>query len=380
MQVLVAPDKFKGSLTAAQVAHAMRAGVLAAAPAATVTTRPIADGGDGFLDAIIAATAARVIEVEIQDAIGRTRIARIAIHGETGYLEAADAVGITQTDPTPETALNTDTGGVGQMILASLDAGATSITIGLGGTSSTDGGTGMLRALGAELLTEDGRHLQPGGGNLTDLHQINLDLDPRVFGCRFVAAHDVTSPLLGPSGAAAVFGPQKGADERAVHKLGAGLTHLADVLLRQHGLDIAAVPGGGAAGGLGGALGGVLRADMRSGAAVVFALTGLDEELRKSDLVLTGEGSFDEQSLDGKGPYAVLQTAQSAGVPAVVIAGRATLRSPHPRIPGDTVIEALADNFADPFVDTTGKIEELAARATGRAINGDEFAARKQRS
>ena len=221
----------------------------------------------------------------------------------------------------------------------------------------------MLRALGAKLLDSDGSPIGEGGGALSDLVHLELSLDPRVRSCNIIAAADVTNPLLGPSGAAAVFAPQKGADPQSVEVLEAGLTKFAVVVAAQAGVDLTGIAGGGAAGGLGAAICGVLGGTVQSGAALVFELIGLDEALDDCDLVLTGEGSFDEQSLDGKGPFAVVAAANACGIPAMVIAGRSTLEAPDSRIPGVVAVESLAAIYADPFSGTSEKVRTLAEAA-----------------
>lgn len=365
-RVVLAPDSFKGSLGAAAVAHAMAEGVLAAHPGAQVLLRPIADGGEGFVDAVVTATGATVRTVRVHDALGVERTARLALDADTCYLEVADAVGLTHLDPSPSTALAADSAGVGELILAALDAGAAQVVVGLGGSATTDGGAGMLRALGARLLRPSGEPLGPGGGGLRSLDSADLTgLDPRLREVRLVAAHDVTSPLLGPHGAAAVYGPQKGADPGTVSLLEAGLARLVEVLRRDAGVDLDAGPGAGAAGGLGGALHAVLGARLRSGADLVLGMSDLDRDVAGATVVITGEGSFDEQSLQGKGPAAVVAAAARAGVPVAVVAGRCGLaRGSWERL-GVHAVLALDEEYDDPFHDTAARIGLLTARVVG---------------
>lgn len=368
MRVVLAPDSFKGSLSAAEVARAMAAGVRAANPDAEVLLRPVADGGEGFVDAVVEATGATVRTVVVHDPLGALREARLALDGGTCYLQVADAVGLTHLDPSPTTALTADSGGVGELVRAALDAGATEVVVGLGGSATTDGGAGMLRALGARFLGPAATPVAPGGGGLADLHSVDLSgLDPRLRGVRVVGAHDVDNPLLGPDGAAAVYGPQKGADAEALARLEAGLLRLTEVLARD-GIHLDAGRGAGAAGGLGAALGAVLGARMRSGADLILAMADLDGAMDGADVALSGEGSFDAQSLRGKGPAAVVAAARRAGVPVGVVAGRCGLPPRTWTRLGIRTVLALDEAFEDPFHDTAARIGLLAARAVALAV------------
>lgn len=362
MRVLVAPDKFKGSLTAAEVADAMAAGVVQACPSARVTSRPIADGGDGFLDAVLAhEPGATPRTVEVHDAMGRRRAARIVVAGATAYVEAAEAVGVTHQQPTPDVALRAGSWGVGQLVGAALDAGAERVVVGLGGTASSDAGAGMLQALGVTVLGRDGRPLRPGGGCLAEVGHVDRSgLDPRLGAVDLVAAVDVGNVLLGPQGAVRVFAPQKGADAAALAVLEAGVEHWHDRWRDQEGVDLD-VPGGGAAGGLGAALAGVLGATLVSGADLVLDLCGISAALPEHDLTLTGEGSLDAQSLTGKGPHAVVSAARRAEVAVGVVAGRCTLDAA--QLAGlDLVgLRCLDKAYPDPFDDPAAKVRALVA-------------------
>ena len=360
MRVLLAPDKFRGTLTGLQAARSMAAGVARAVPGAEVDVRPIADGGEGFLDAVATAVGARVREVVVADAAGLPRTARLAVHGTDAYVESADGIGLHHRDPSPHTAVDGDSGAVGELMLAALDAGARRIVVGIGGTSTSDGGTGLLRALGARFRDGQGRELPRGARHLAELASVDLVLDRRLAGCEVVCAHDVDVPLLGPRGAARSFGPQKGADHAAVELLEAGLGRLVEVVRDQHGTDLDAAPGAGAGGGLGAALAGVLGASTRPGADLVLDLIGLDDAVGRADLVLTGEGSFDEQSLQGKGPWAVATRARAAGVAVIVLCGRQSLGDAASRL-GLARLVALADVDARPQTGTAAKLSALTA-------------------
>lgn len=326
MRVLIAPDKFKGTLSAAQAAAAISEGVLRIYPEAVVTVLLMADGGEGTVEAAVAAG----FEERLNAVVGpilRPTGAAWAINGNTAVIETAQASGYLLTEPTPENALRAHSYGCGQLIAAALDAGASEIVLGLGGSAMTDGGTGALRALGLKLLDQHGAFVPLGGGSLADVVAIDAsDLDQRLAKVRFRIAVDVDNPLYGPRGAAQIFAPQKGADPDGVELLDAGLRNLASVLREAFGVDVD-VPGAGAAGGFPAsflALAGSRLAEVviESGVELVAELLSLREKIAESDLVITGEGSVDEQSLAGKTPIGVAGAAQELGVPAVLVAGQ----------------------------------------------------------
>lgn len=363
MRVLVAPDKFKGSATAAEVASAMAEGVVDAVPSAEVTVRPIADGGDGFLDAVLArADGATVHHVDVADALGRPRHARFVLVGATAYVEAAEAVSVTHQEPTPAVALRACSRGVGELVRAALDAGVARVVVGLGGTATNDAGAGMLRALGASVLDADGQPVGPGGACLRDVAAVGLTgLDRRLAAIELVGAVDVDNPLLGPSGAVRVFAPQKGADRAASDRLEEGFVHWHRTWREQAGLDLD-VPGGGAAGGLGAALGGPLGARIVPGADLVLELCGITPAtMVEHDLVLTGEGCFDTQSLSGKGPHAVVAAATGSGADVGLVVGGCTLPDEQVAALGVVGLRCLAAAYADPFDDPTGKVRAQTA-------------------
>lgn len=325
-RVLLAPDKFKGTLTAVEVAAHLAEGITAERPDVEVVVRPVADGGDGLLAAALLAGFAPV-DLVAADALGepaRTRYAARA-DGREAVVEMAEVCGLARlTGPAaPMTATSL---GLGEVVAHALDAGATSLLVGIGGSASTDGGAGLLQALGARLLDADGHDLGPGGGSLGRLARVDLTgLHPGLARARLTVACDVDNPLTGPHGAAAVYGPQKGADAQQVRALDDALAHLADVVARHTGTDLRDVPGAGAAGGVGYAALALLGARLRPGAEVVLELVGLHEALAGATLVVTGEGSLDAQTLHGKAPAAVAAAARAAGVPVVAVAGRVAL-------------------------------------------------------
>ncbi|GAB3570898.1 glycerate kinase [Arthrobacter alkaliphilus] len=326
MRILIAPDKFKGSLTAAEAASAMAEGALRVYPDAVVTQFPIADGGEGTLEAAVAAGYEERINAvvgPILKPVGAAwAIRENSFGGATAVIETAQASGLAHMEPTPENALRAHSYGCGQLIAAALDAGATEIVLGVGGSAMSDGGSGALRALGLKPLDAAGNVVPLGGGSLADVVSLDVSgLDPRLTAVRFRIAVDVRNPLFGNDGAAHVFGPQKGADEEAVELLDAGLRNWASLLREATGNDVD-VPGAGAAGGFPASFLAFTQATLEGGFALVAGLTGLPEQLGGADLVITGEGSMDSQSLTGKAPIALADSAQSQGIPVIVVAGR----------------------------------------------------------
>ncbi|UFU07905.1 glycerate kinase [Ruania halotolerans] len=325
LRVLVAPDKFKGTLTGAEAAAAISAGVRAALPAAQISTAVIADGGEGTVEAAVSA-GARASTAVVTGPLGAPIEARWCTHGDRAVIELAAASGLQLLAPDPSTALAATSRGTGELIAAALDSGANEILLGLGGSACTDGGAGLLRALGARFLAADGQEIPDGGGALSALDRVELSsLDPRLRHVPITVAADVRTPLLGPAGAAAVFGPQKGAGPAQVAQLERGLAVLAQCLQAATGRDAAALDWGGAAGGCAGGLNAALGAQFRPGLDVVAELVDLTAQVRRADLVVVGEGSLDKQSLQGKAPVAVARRARAAGVPVLAVAGRVTV-------------------------------------------------------
>lgn len=344
MRIVIAPDKFKGSLTAPQVAAHLRAGLLAADPALSVDVVPVADGGEGTLDAALAAGFALHTAV-VSGPTGEQLEAPLAIRGTTAVIEMALASGLAVLPGGVLRAREASSRGTGELIRYALDEGCTSIVLGVGGSANTDGGAGMLAGLGAILLDDAGNPLPPGGGALADLARIDLfGLDARLANAAFVLASDVDNPLLGPNGAAAVFGPQKGATPDDVAHLDRSLARFVDVLAKELGSRVraaAGAPGAGAAGGVGYAALAVLDAERRPGIDVVLELTGLAGRLEDARLVITGEGSLDEQSLGGKTPLGV---ATAAGdIPVIAVCGRTTLTQAQAAEAGFEAVYALTD-------------------------------------
>ncbi|MFG1641987.1 glycerate kinase [Amycolatopsis sp. NPDC049252] len=324
-RVVIAPDKFKGSLTAVEAAEAIALGVRDALPDADIVTCPVADGGEGTLD-VLEAAGARIVRLTVRGPLEEAVNARYAVLDGTAYVESARACGIEFVEPSPETALAAHTWGVGELLMDALMHGARRLVLTVGGTASTDGGAGMLGALGAGVLDAFGAPVGLGGGTLSRVASTELTpVRERLNGVSVAVATDVTNPLLGPDGAAAVFGPQKGAGPEEVAALDAALGRWAHALQVGGAPDVSRVPGAGAGGGVAaGAIAG-LGATVESGFDLIAGLTGVDAALDGADLVITGEGSLDEQSLNGKAPAGIAARARPRGVPLMALAGRIQL-------------------------------------------------------
>ncbi|MFF7438641.1 glycerate kinase [Streptomyces sp. NPDC008122] len=325
--VLVAADKFKGSLTAVQVAERVTAGLRRVVPELTVETLPVADGGDGTVAAAVAAGFERR-EVRVTGPLGEPVTAAYALRGTTAVVEMAEASGLQLLPSGVFAPLTATTYGSGELLRAALDAGATTLVFGVGGSATTDGGAGMLAALGARFLDAAGEPVGPGGAALAELATADLSgLDPRFASVDLILASDVDNPLTGPKGAPAVYGPQKGATPDDVRTLDAALAHFATVLEKAIGpraAEAAVAPGAGGAGGIGyGAL--ILGASFRPGIELMLEVLGFAPALERATLVITGEGSLDEQTLHGKAPAGVAAAARAAGKEVVAVCGRLAL-------------------------------------------------------
>ncbi|MCV0402209.1 MAG: glycerate kinase [Chloroflexi bacterium] len=328
MTVLIAPDSFGGALDSVAVTSAIAAGWSRVRPNDEILRRPMADGGEGTLAAVADALgdAAERREVETTDPLGRPITAEwLLLEDGAAFVEMAAASGLARLDPGERTSANArlaSSRGTGDLIRAALDAGARQITIGLGGSATTDGGSGLLRALGARLLDRSGAELEEGGAALARLDRVEVDgLDPRLAEVTLIVASDVTNPLCGPRGAAATYGPQKGADEEAVAELDAALAVWGRGIEAATGKLVADLPGAGAAGGTTAGLIGLAHARVRRGVEVVAELVGLAEALETADLVITGEGRADEQTLQGKTAMGVATLARPRATPVVLLCG-----------------------------------------------------------
>jgi glycerate kinase len=365
--VLIASDKFKGSLTAAQVAAAVTAGI-GRVSEATVVTVPVADGGDGTVDAAVSAGFERV-SVTASGPTGEPVETAYARRGETAVVEMADVSGLWRLPGGRGEPLSATSRGLGEVIAAALDGGCTQIVLGIGGSASTDGGAGMVAALGARLLDAQGDDLPDGGAALAHLARLDLGaLRSLMEGITVTVASDVDNPLLGERGAAAVYGPQKGASPEHVAQLDNALAHWAEVVEEVTGRDDRHHPGAGAAGGVGFGAVALLGASIRSGIDLLLELVGFDaalERLTPEDLVVTGEGSLDEQTLHGKAPAGVAAAATARGIPVVAVCGRTTLDPERLRGAGIHAAYALTDIESDPqrcFDEAASLLEQLGER------------------
>ncbi len=323
MRIVLAPDSFKGSMTALEVANSMEKGILSVLPTALVEKVPMADGGEGTVDALLAGAGGEKYFLKVTGPLGEPVEAFYGIlPNQTAVIEMAAASGLTLVPEGKRNPLHTTTYGTGELIKAVLNRGCRRIIIGIGGSATNDGGVGMAQALGVSFLDDKGKELGFGGGQLTGLRRISLDnLDARLKGAEILVACDVDNPLIGPLGASRVFGPQKGASSQMVADLEAGLANLAEIIEKDCGKSIHWVPGAGAAGGLGGGLLAFLEAKLISGFAMIAEATDLEGKIAKSDLVITGEGKTDAQTAHGKAPMGVGKLAKKYDVTAIAISG-----------------------------------------------------------
>lgn len=321
---LCAPDSFKESLTAMEAARAMAQGIENADHDAEVRCLPMADGGEGTARALVDATGGSMRAVPVHDPLGRPVEGHFGLlaDGTTAVVETAEASGLALLEAKERNPLIASSYGTGELMLAAVRSGAKRIIVGLGGSATNDAGAGLLQALGVRLLDKNGNDLAHGGAALANLTTIDIStMDPALKNVAITAACDVTNPLTGPTGASAVFGPQKGASKDDVATLDAALAHFAQVIDSQLGVAVNDVPGAGAAGGIGAALRGFLNAEFRPGIAIVIEQSGLDAAAQWADVVFTGEGSIDFQTKFGKTPAGVAETAKRHGKPVIAVAG-----------------------------------------------------------
>jgi glycerate kinase len=384
MRIVIAPDKFKGSLSAPEVCSHLEKGLQRGAGGNLDIVRiPVADGGEGTLDAAVGSGFTRRTAT-VSGPTGQPVEAEFAVRGHEAVIEMATASGLAlvprvtkggrpnSADATTATSL-----GTGQLIRAALDAGCRRIVLGVGGSANTDGGAGLLQGLGARFLDARNNELPPGGAALANLHSIDFtDFEPRLVDTRFVLASDVDNPLLGAQGAASVFGPQKGAAPQDVEMLDAALARFVEVLAREIGfraVKAAEAPGAGAAGGVGYAAIAALAATRRPGIDVVLEFTGLAERLAGADLVVTGEGSLDEQSLLGKTPMGVARAAAGHGVAVIAVCGRTTLQQSQAAEAGFEDVYALTELESDVnrCISEAGQLlEQLGTQISGTLAAG----------
>lgn len=371
--VLIASDSFKGSITSAGVAQAVAGGISEARPGTRMREVPIADGGEGTLSAV-AAAGFTLVPLTGSGPTGEPVESGYARRGDQAVVELADVCGLGRLPDQERAPVTASSRGLGEVLAAAVDAGCRELVVGIGGSASTDGGAGMLQALGARLLDSAGAEIEAGGEGLPDLARI--DLDParsRLAGVRITVASDVDNPLTGPQGAASVYAPQKGATPAQVAALDRALAHLADVTAVETGHDLRDEAGAGAAGGVGFALL-TLGAELRPGIGLILELTGFDDHLDGADLVITGEGALDEQTLHGKAPAGVAAAAYRAGVPVVAVCGVNRLTGAQLARAGIAAAYALVD--AEPDVRRCLAEPAPILRELGRRIAREQLTGR----
>ncbi|MEW4195575.1 glycerate kinase [Bacillus altitudinis] len=324
MKIVIAPDSFKESLSAYETACAIERGFRSILPHAKYMKIPMADGGEGTVQSLVDATGGTIVQQVVTGPLGKPVDAFFGMlgDGQTAVIEMAAASGLHLVPPEKRNPLFTTSRGTGELMLAALDKGAKHLIIGLGGSATNDGGVGMMQGLGASFLDKEGQDLTPGGGSLNQLASIDLSrLDPRLQSVRLEVACDVDNPLTGERGASAVFGPQKGADTEMVQLLDKNLSHFAQVAKQHLHVSFGEAAGAGAAGGLGASLLGFLQADLQKGIDIVLKAVHFADVLKDADLVITGEGRIDQQTIYGKTPIGVAKAAKQYGLPVIGIAG-----------------------------------------------------------
>ena len=323
MKIVVAPDSFKGSLTAIEVSDAIEQGIREIFPEAEIKKIPMADGGDGTVQCLVNATGGKILREKVTGPLGDEVLASYGILGDkrTAVIEMAEASGLTLVPENKRNPLITTTYGTGQLIKATLDQGCRKMIIGIGGSATNDGGAGMVQALGVKLLDREGREIGFGGGELKKIIRIDISyMDKRLSNTKVVVASDVTNPLCGPKGASRIYGPQKGATPEVIEELDESLAYFADVIKRDLNKDVKDIPGAGAAGGLGASLMAFLDAELRPGIEIMVEIAKLEQAIKDADLVITGEGKIDSQTIYGKAPIGVAKIAKKYNIPVIAIA------------------------------------------------------------
>ncbi|MHC8514618.1 glycerate kinase [Sporosarcina sp. ITBMC105] len=347
MKVILAPDSFKGSLTAIEAARAMAIGVQEAVPTSQTILLPAADGGEGTMRSLVDATNGTYTSVTVEDPLGRPIVATYGILGdkETCVIEITEASGLTRLVDDEKDPLRASSYGTGELIAHAIESGYRKFIIGLGGSATNDGGAGILQALGMRLLDEQGRDLSKGGGALKNLHSIDdTDWDVRISESAFLIASDVRNPFVGQNGASYVFGPQKGATSSVVEELDRNLSLFADVIERERGIGLHFKEGAGAAGGAGGVFQAFFDGEMKQGIDVVLDAIAFHEAVEDADLVITGEGKTDRQTLSGKTPFGIAKAAQRKGKSVILISGAVDEESRELLSPLFTEVHAIMDD------------------------------------
>ena len=370
MKILIAPQAFKGSISAVDVAAAMREGVLRVLPDAEVSAVAVADGGDGTLETLVEGSGGEIHRIEVTGPLGERRTAEWGAMGDgaTAVIEMARTSGLALVPDEKRDPLITTTFGLGEAIIHAIDAGFRRFIIGIGGSATNDAGAGMAQALGVRLLDSAGRDLEFGGAALSRLNRIDMSgLNDAVQSCEFLVACDVNNPLTGPTGASAIYGPQKGATSEMIERLDAALLHFSEVVKRDIGVEINDVPGAGAAGGLGGGMIAFTNGELRAGVDIVLDTVRLNDYLEGCNLVITGEGSMDHSTIYNKAPVGVAERAKRLGIPVVGISGSLGTGFQDVHEHG---IDALAAITAGPMTldEASERAAELIANATEQAL------------
>lgn len=324
MKIVIAPDSYKGSLSALEVANNIEKGIRRIFNNLTIEKIPMADGGEGTVQSLVDSTNGKIVNVIVKGPLGKDVTAFYGILGDakTAIIEMAAASGLPLIPKEEKNPLITTSYGTGQLIKDALDKDCKNIIIGLGGSATNDGGVGAAKALGVKFLDKEGNNIGEGGGAVDKLNSIDIsNIDPRIKDCNITAACDVDNPLCGPKGASHVFGPQKGADSSMIEFLDKNLSHYAEIIKRDLSIDIINTPGSGAAGGLGAGIMAFLNASMKRGIDIVIKLTDLEQKIKDADLVFTGEGMIDFQTAFGKAPFGVAKIAKKYDIPVIAIAG-----------------------------------------------------------
>ena len=323
MKIVVAPDSFKGSLTAVEVSDAIEQGVREIFPEAEIVKIPMADGGDGTVQCLVNATGGKILREKVTGPLGDEVLASYGILGDkkTAVIEMAEASGLTLVPENKRNPLITTTYGTGQLIKAALDQECRKMIIGIGGSATNDGGAGMVQALGVKLINREGKEIGFGGGELKKVFRIDTNcLDNRLSETKVLIASDVSNPLCGPKGASRIYGPQKGATPEIIEELDESLAHFAEIIKKDLNKDIKNMPGAGAAGGLGASLMAFLNAELRPGIEIMIEIVKLERAIKDADLVITGEGKIDSQTIYGKAPIGVAKIAKKYNVPVIAVA------------------------------------------------------------
>ena len=373
MKIVIAPDSFKGSLTALQVAEAIEVGLRRVFPDAAIEKVPMADGGEGTVQSLVDATGGQILTAQVLDPLGNSINAQYGVLGDgvTAVIEMAAASGLTLVPLDKRDPRVTTTYGTGELIRVALAHGCRKLIIGIGGSATNDGGAGMAQALGAKLLTASGEQIEPGGGSLATLNSIDLsELDPCIAETETVVACDVNNPLTGKQGASHVYGPQKGATPEMIRVLDANLVHFDKIVQRDLSKSVGNVPGAGAAGGLGAGLMAFLDASLKSGIEIVTEATQLSKRFAGADLVITGEGQINFQTVFGKTPVGVAKVAKTHNIPVIAIAGSIADNSDGVY---DAGIDAMIDIVPEPMslenaIENATTLIETAAERAGRMV------------